>query len=144
MKARITFRSRPTQRATGGLVEKPLQRHAGTAGELHEFRVADPPLLSFPLVPKVHLGMTLLAKFHFSGAEPGGEAQLRGNGDSQAQLGNECEKKPGTGNAEAASILSFAMDCAGAAHRVPEPLASRRRAHAPRARTPPSPPSRTT
>jgi hypothetical protein len=37
------------------------------------------------------------------------------------------EKKPDTGNADAASMLSFAIDCAGAAHRVPEPLASRLR-----------------
>ena len=32
------------------------------------------------------------------------------------------EKKPDTENAGAASRLSFAIDCAGAAHRVPEPL----------------------
>jgi hypothetical protein len=42
------------------------------------------------------------------------------------------EKMGGTESPNAASMLSLAIDCAGAAHRVPEPLASRLRAFAAR------------
>ena len=42
------------------------------------------------------------------------------------------DKKRDSERANAASLLSLAIDCAGAAHRVPEPLASRLRAFAAR------------
>ena len=49
LEARVTFHSRPPQCAADGLGEKPLQRHAEAAGEMHDVLIARPAAPPFDL-----------------------------------------------------------------------------------------------